>query len=64
MEFLDAKCMELVEKHLGYTRPIQPANFYTLVETSGSHDQHDKEVSSIACITLSHYLMPASHGRN
>lgn len=43
-EFLDSKCMELVEQHLGFTRPIQPAKFYTLVETSGSHDQHDKEV--------------------
>ena len=45
MEFLDSKCMELVEKHLGYKRPIQTANFYTLVETSGSNDRHDKEVS-------------------
>lgn len=44
VEFLDSKCMELVERHLGYGRPIQPANFYTLVETSGSHDEHDKEV--------------------
>ena len=45
MEFLDGKCMELVEKHLGYSRPIEPANFYALVETSGSHDSHDQEVS-------------------
>ena len=44
VEFLDGKCMDLVEQHLGYGRPIQPANFYTLVETSGSHDEHDKEV--------------------
>ena len=44
MEFLDGKSMELVEKHLGYARPIQPSNFYALVETSGSHDQHDREV--------------------
>lgn len=43
VEFLDSKCMDLVEKHLGYRRPIQSANFYTLVETSGSSDQHDKE---------------------
>ena len=45
VEFLDSKCMDLVEHHLGYSKPIQPANFYTLVETAGSHDQHDKEVT-------------------
>lgn len=45
VEFLDSKCMELVEGHLGHVRPIQPANIYTLVETSGSHDHHDREVS-------------------
>ena len=44
VEFLDGKCMDLVEQHLGYARPIPPANFYTLVETSGSHDEHDREV--------------------
>lgn len=44
VEFLDGKCMELVENHLGYRRPIQLSNFYTLVETSGSHEEHDKEV--------------------
>lgn len=44
VEFLDSKCMELVVKHLGYRRPIQSAHFYMLVETSGSHDDHDKEV--------------------
>ena len=47
VEFLDSKCMELVVKHLGYSRPIQPANFYLLVETSGSHEQHDKEVLGV-----------------
>jgi len=36
--------MELVVKHLGYSRPLPPNKFYTLIETSGSNDEHDKQV--------------------
>lgn len=41
--------MELVEQHLGYSNPIQPSDIYTLVETSGSHHQHDREVARPYC---------------
>ena len=44
VEFMDATSMNLVEKHLHLHNPISSHDFYTLVETSGSHDQHDKEV--------------------
>ena len=44
VEFLDSYCMDLVENHLHLSNPISSAPFYTLVETSGSNDEHDKEV--------------------
>ena len=36
--------MEIVEKHLRHRNPISAHPFYVLVETSGSHEPHDKEV--------------------
>ena len=44
--------MDLVVKHLGYTRPIAASNFYVLIETSGSHDPHDKEVILINALLI------------
>jgi FAD/FMN-containing dehydrogenase len=44
VEFMDSECMEVVERHLPLQNPISPHPFYALVETSGSHDLHDKEV--------------------
>ena len=44
VEFMDEASMKLVEKNLSLHNPLSPHPFYTLVETSGSHDQHDKEV--------------------
>lgn len=35
--------MELVEKNLGLSNPINDAAFYVLVEVSGSHETHDRE---------------------
>ena len=43
-EFMDDVCMKMVEKHLSLRNPLSPHPFYALVETSGSHDEHDKEV--------------------
>ena len=36
--------MELVEKHFPHRNPISAYPFYVLVETSGSHESHDREV--------------------
>ena len=36
--------MEIVEKHLPHHNPISAYPFYVLVETSGSHESHDREV--------------------
>ena len=36
--------MEIVEKHLPHRNPISAHPFYVLVETSGSHESHDREV--------------------
>ncbi len=49
VEFLDSESMELVVRHLGYARPLPPNKFYTLIETGGSNDEHDKQVSPIMC---------------
>ena len=38
--------MDVMEKELSLQNPLSPHPFYMLVETSGSHDDHDKEVSS------------------
>uniref|UniRef100_A0A2K6EZG9 D-2-hydroxyglutarate dehydrogenase, mitochondrial n=1 Tax=Propithecus coquereli TaxID=379532 RepID=A0A2K6EZG9_PROCO len=42
-EFMDAACMQLVERHLHLARPVQESPFYVLIETSGSHAGHDAE---------------------
>lgn len=42
-EFMDEKCMELVEKHLGLSNPVRGSPFYVLIETSGSNSTHDEE---------------------
>ncbi|XP_031452375.1 D-2-hydroxyglutarate dehydrogenase, mitochondrial [Phasianus colchicus] len=42
-EFMDEKCMELVEKHLGLSNPLRGCPFYVLIETSGSNSSHDEE---------------------
>ena len=39
--------MELVEKHLPHRNPISAYPFYVLVETSGSHESHDREVREV-----------------
>jgi FAD/FMN-containing dehydrogenase len=40
---MDKESVAVVEKHIDLHNPLSPHPFYTLVETSGSHDQHDKE---------------------
>ncbi|NWY58692.1 D2HDH protein, partial [Chionis minor] len=42
-EFMDDKCMELVEKHLKLSSPVTGSPFYVLIETSGSNSTHDEE---------------------
>ncbi|XP_065529845.1 D-2-hydroxyglutarate dehydrogenase, mitochondrial isoform X2 [Lathamus discolor] len=42
-EFMDEKCMELVERHLKLTSPVRDSPFYVLIETSGSNSTHDEE---------------------
>ncbi|NWX32278.1 D2HDH protein, partial [Notiomystis cincta] len=42
-EFMDEKCMELVERHLKLSNPVTGSPFYVLIETSGSNSTHDKE---------------------
>ncbi|NWT72727.1 D2HDH protein, partial [Prunella himalayana] len=42
-EFMDEKCMELVERHLKLSRPVADSPFYVLIETSGSNSTHDEE---------------------
>lgn len=43
IEFLDADSINEVEAQLGFTNPISEHPFYLLVETSGSHANHDEE---------------------
>ena len=59
VEFMDSEQMRVVQKYLPLRCPLSPHPFYVLVETSGSHDQHDKEVrvpyclgGGLACIHL------------
>ena len=47
VEFMDSEQMRVVQKYLPLRCPLSPHPFYVLVETSGSHDQHDKEVSTL-----------------
>ncbi|NXY36883.1 D2HDH protein, partial [Pomatorhinus ruficollis] len=42
-EFMDEKCMELVERHLKLSSPVADSPFYVLIETSGSNSSHDEE---------------------
>ncbi|XP_009070973.1 PREDICTED: D-2-hydroxyglutarate dehydrogenase, mitochondrial [Acanthisitta chloris] len=42
-EFMDEKCMELVERHLKLSNPVTGSPFYVLIETSGSNSTHDEE---------------------
>ncbi|XP_030351982.1 D-2-hydroxyglutarate dehydrogenase, mitochondrial isoform X1 [Strigops habroptila] len=42
-EFMDEKCMELVERHLKLSSPVTDSPFYVLIETSGSNSTHDEE---------------------
>ncbi|NXD16832.1 D2HDH protein, partial [Nothocercus nigrocapillus] len=42
-EFMDDKCMELVEQHLKLSKPVTGNPFYVLIETSGSNSTHDEE---------------------
>ncbi|NXL53672.1 D2HDH protein, partial [Podilymbus podiceps] len=42
-EFMDEKCMELVERHLKLSSPVTGSPFYVLIETSGSNSIHDEE---------------------
>ncbi|TFK03922.1 RNA exonuclease 4 [Platysternon megacephalum] len=42
-EFMDDKCMKLVENHLKLSKPVTGSPFYILIETSGSNSAHDEE---------------------
>uniref|UniRef100_A0A8C4UCL9 D-2-hydroxyglutarate dehydrogenase, mitochondrial n=1 Tax=Falco tinnunculus TaxID=100819 RepID=A0A8C4UCL9_FALTI len=42
-EFMDEKCMELVERHLKLSNPLTGSPFYVLIETSGSDSTHDAD---------------------
>ncbi|XP_072724412.1 D-2-hydroxyglutarate dehydrogenase, mitochondrial isoform X3 [Ciconia boyciana] len=42
-EFMDEKCMELVERHVKLSSPVTGSPFYVLIETSGSNSTHDEE---------------------
>ncbi|XP_074820297.1 D-2-hydroxyglutarate dehydrogenase, mitochondrial isoform X2 [Natator depressus] len=42
-EFMDDKCMKLVESHLKLSKPVTGSPFYILIETSGSNSAHDEE---------------------
>ncbi|XP_068020044.1 D-2-hydroxyglutarate dehydrogenase, mitochondrial [Melanerpes formicivorus] len=42
-EFMDEKCMELVERYLKLSNPVTGSPFYVLIETSGSNSTHDEE---------------------
>ncbi|NXP38965.1 D2HDH protein, partial [Leiothrix lutea] len=42
-EFMDEKCMELVQRHLKLSSPVADSPFYVLIETSGSNSSHDEE---------------------
>ncbi|NXE19341.1 D2HDH protein, partial [Ardeotis kori] len=42
-EFMDEKCMKLVERHLKLSSPVAGSPFYVLIETSGSNSTHDEE---------------------
>ncbi|XP_075013896.1 inhibitor of growth protein 5 isoform X6 [Calonectris borealis] len=42
-EFMDEKCMELVERHLKLSSPVTGSPFYVVIETSGSNSTHDEE---------------------
>ncbi|XP_072474883.1 D-2-hydroxyglutarate dehydrogenase, mitochondrial isoform X1 [Notamacropus eugenii] len=42
-EFMDNRCMQLVENHLRLSNPVTENPFYVLIETSGSNAGHDEE---------------------
>lgn len=42
-EFIDRDSMVCVTQNLGLTCPLDPSNFYMLIETSGSKAEHDEE---------------------
>jgi len=42
-EFIDSDSMVCVTENLKLTCPLDPNNFYMLIETSGSHGEHDEE---------------------
>jgi hypothetical protein len=44
VEFFDSTCSGLVDKHLNLINPLSDYPFYVLVETSGSHEDHDQQV--------------------
>ena len=45
VEFMDGEVLDIVLTQLPLHSPLSSSHpFYVLVETSGSHDQHDKEV--------------------
>lgn len=46
VEFIDLDSSQLVTKHFpSVTNPLSVYPFYTLIETAGSHEHHDKQVS-------------------
>lgn len=42
-EFIDSDAMECVTSNLKLSCPLDPQNFYMVVETSGSNNNHDEE---------------------
>lgn len=47
LEFLDWQSVDLVTKHTELTNPLGRSPFYVLIETAGSNNRHDEEVSCI-----------------
>jgi FAD/FMN-containing dehydrogenase len=47
VEFFDSTCSGLVDKHLNLINPLSDYPFYVLVETSGSHEDHDQQKLNI-----------------
>ena len=45
LEFMDWQSVDLVTKHTELRNPLERSPFYVLIETAGSNNRHDEEVS-------------------
>ena len=45
LEFMDWQSVDLVTKHMELSNPLKRSPFYVLIETAGSNNRHDEEVS-------------------